>query len=227
MTEAAKKKRQAVVDPSELLHARKHAILEHAPQATKEELTSLQSAITLSPEWAAAKSIGALESGTPIGEGLDVPTLMEQFKQQAAAVNSGDFGGPIAMLMNQAVTLQSMFTRLTEKALVQSHMPNLESYMRLALKAQAQSRAALETMAAIKNPPVIYARQANVTTGPQQINNNAAPVTHTRDIESEQNQKRGATHELCQDTRTPGVFVGANEAEQAVGENQRANNTRR
>jgi hypothetical protein len=43
--------------------------------------------------------------------------------------------------------------------------------MRVALKAQAQCRATLETLAAIKNPPLVYAKQANVTTGPQQINN--------------------------------------------------------
>ena len=42
-----------------------------------------------------------------------------------------------------------------------------ETYLRLALKAQSQCRATLETLAAIKNPPVIFAKQANVTTGPQ------------------------------------------------------------
>jgi hypothetical protein len=41
-----------------------------------------------------------------------------------------------------------------------------------ALKAQGQCRATLQTRAEIRNPPVIYARQANVTSGPQQINNN-------------------------------------------------------
>lgn len=31
-------------------------------------------------------------------------------------------------------------------------------------------RATLETLAAIKNPPMVYPRQANLTTGPQQVN---------------------------------------------------------
>ena len=47
-----------------------------------------------------------------------------------------------------------------------------ERYMRLALKAQGQCRATLETLAAIKNPPVVFARQANFANGPQQVNNN-------------------------------------------------------
>jgi len=39
------------------------------------------------------------------------------------------------------------------------------------LKAQSQCRATLEALAAIKNPPIVYARQANIAAGPQQVNN--------------------------------------------------------
>jgi hypothetical protein len=44
-------------------------------------------------------------------------------------------------------------------------------YPRFGLKAQAQCRATLETLAAIKNPPTVIARQANIANGPQQGNN--------------------------------------------------------
>ena len=50
-------------------------------------------------------------------------------------------------------------------------MQAAETYVRLALKAQAQCRATLETLATIKNPPVVYARQANIAAGRQQVNN--------------------------------------------------------
>jgi hypothetical protein len=44
--------------------------------------------------------------------------------------------------------------------------------MRLALKAQSQCRATIETLAEIKNPqPVAFVQQADVAHGPQQINN--------------------------------------------------------
>ena len=46
-----------------------------------------------------------------------------------------------------------------------------DRYMRLALKAQAQCRATVETLAEIKNPPTLFARQANIAHGPQQVNN--------------------------------------------------------
>jgi hypothetical protein len=51
-----------------------------------------------------------------------------------------------------------------------------ETYLRLALKAQSQCRATVETLAAIKNPPVVFARQANINNGgQQQVNNGGAP----------------------------------------------------
>jgi len=36
-----------------------------------------------------------------------------------------------------------------------------ETYMRMALKAQSQSRSTLETLSAVKNPPIVFAKQAN------------------------------------------------------------------
>ncbi len=44
--------------------------------------------------------------------------------------------------------------------------------MRLALKAQSQCRATIESLAEIKNPrPVAFVQQANIAHGPQQVNN--------------------------------------------------------
>lgn len=42
-----------------------------------------------------------------------------------------------------------------------------DTYLRLALKAQAQCRATLQTLAEIKNPrPVAFVKQANIAHGP-------------------------------------------------------------
>ncbi|MFI3222522.1 MAG: hypothetical protein QX191_05740 [Methylococcaceae bacterium] len=71
-------------------------------------------------------------------------------------------------------------------------MPRHESYMRLAFKAQAQCRTTLEALATIKNPPIIFAKQANITNGHQQINNGiSAPRT-----ENNQNQPNELLTEL-------------------------------
>ena len=55
-----------------------------------------------------------------------------------------------------------------------------ETYMRMALKAQSQCRATLKTLANIKNPPVVFARQANIAQGPQQVNNGMMPAGEPR-----------------------------------------------
>jgi hypothetical protein len=47
--------------------------------------------------------------------------------------------------------------------------------MRLALKAQAQCRATAETLAEIKNPRPIFARNFNAVAGNQQVNNAVGP----------------------------------------------------
>ena len=77
------------------------------------------------------------------------------------------------MLMHQAVALQLVFTRLTSLGLTGGTLQSTDLLLRYGMKAQAQCRATLETLATMKNPPAVYARQANVTTGPQQINNGA------------------------------------------------------
>ena len=57
--------------------------------------------------------------------------------------------------------------------------------MRLALKAQAQSRSTVEALAEIKNPrPVQFVKQANMTTGPQQVNNGYAGTSSHDGIQS-------------------------------------------
>jgi len=72
------------------------------------------------------------------------------------------------------------------------YMNATETYLRLALKAQGQCRATLETLAMIKNPqPVAFVRQANIAHGPQQVNNaSAQPGESSRARESENQQNK-------------------------------------
>jgi hypothetical protein len=102
----------------------------------------------------------------------DYPGLMAALREQASAVVAGDMSRAEVMLANQATALESLFSKLTLRALEQEHMPNLEGFMRLALRAQNQCRATLETLALLKNPhQVVVTRQANISAGPQQVNN--------------------------------------------------------
>ncbi len=132
--------------------------------------------LTTSSELAAYRVINASETKSGIGEQIDVPTLIDQLREQAVAVNRGELAHAEAMLMNQATALQSLFARLAERGMGCDGIQAFEANMRMALRAQSQCRATLETLAAIKNPPIVYAQQANVTTGPQQINNGGMEI---------------------------------------------------
>lgn len=108
-------------------------------------------------------------SNGEIGITPAVKALRETMKE----VHAGNMQSSETLLYSQAVALNAMFSELSlRSALNMGTFPQAaESYMRLALKAQSQSRNTLETLANIKNPPVVFARQANIANGPQQVNN--------------------------------------------------------
>lgn len=107
---------------------------------------------------------------------LDLTELVDELSAQCDKTRVGDLGRPEAMLTAQAHTLDAIFNRLAMQAAGNvGHYPEtVDIYLRLGLRAQAQCRATLEALAAIKNPPVVFARQANIAHGPQQINNGVA-----------------------------------------------------
>ena len=149
--------------------------------ATPEESALNFANLMISPEMASFRVITNRER-QELMEQLDTPALIDALRAQTKAVQQGDLRAAEAMLMNQATALQSLFVKMTEIGLQADLLRQQETALRLALKAQSQCRATLETLANIKNPPVVYAKQANVTTGPQQINNGPQAVpTGTRE----------------------------------------------
>lgn len=102
----------------------------------------------------------------------DLGALMDQLGEDVKDVWAGDMTRAEAILFGQAHALQAIFMNLARRATAQNHMKNWEAYLRMAMKAQNQCRMTLETLATIKNPPVVFARQANINNGGQQQINN-------------------------------------------------------
>jgi hypothetical protein len=92
--------------------------------------------------------------------------------------------------------------------------------MRLALKSQAQCRQTLETLSTIKNPPVIFAKQANISNGHQQVNNCIA--TQAENNQKQQNELLENTHGERLDIRTKGETIEVNTAMETVGKIHRS-----
>lgn len=219
---ASKPKKQAT--PEAEKYPRKAITCQSGPSIDEQGRNYAE--LITSPELAAYRVIGMMQPKN-LADEIDTPTMLATLRDQAAAVQGGDLSHAEAMLINQASSLQALFVRLSERAMEQAHMPNLEGFMRLALRSQSQCRATLETLATIKNPPIIYAKQANVTSGPQQINNGTAAPTRAREIENEQTQLSGGTHELLPDARASGNASRVNPTLETLGEIDRAEVPRR
>jgi hypothetical protein len=129
------------------------------------------------PEVGSAVVIEAWSQGTH-----DVNALANELKAQVDAINAGQMGRAEGLLISQAHTLDAIFVNLMRRAMKQTSMPHWDAYMRMGMKAQSQCRATLQALADLKNPPV-FAKQANIANGPQQINNGVAvgPASHAKE----------------------------------------------
>lgn len=137
------------------------------------------------PEVTAAAVIESWQKDTH-----DVNELVAELARQVDAVGAGDLRRAEGMLIAQAHALDNIFANLARRATNQQYLPQWEAYMRMAMKAQNQCRMTLDTLATIKNPPVVFARQANINNGgQQQVNNGAAP-----DHANNSAQVRAGTH---------------------------------
>lgn len=104
----------------------------------------------------------------------------------ADASTAGDLAHVERLLSAQMLALNSVFAGLAHRSKSNSQAGYLgaaDTYMRLALRAQAQCRQTAQTLFEMKNPrPVAFVQQANISNGPQQVNNGLSPgnVTSTR-----------------------------------------------
>lgn len=134
--------------------------------------------LALNPSVNAAAVVASYGKPLGIEPGDAIDALMDRLAEDVNDVWTGDMKRAEAMLFGQAHALQAIFMNLARRATTQDHMKNWEAYLRMALKAQNQCRMTLETLATIKNPPVVIARQANINHGgQQQVNNGPAPAT--------------------------------------------------
>lgn len=185
-----------------------------SPEIDKDTAKALAK-IAIRPSANAAAVIS--EYGKMFGD-HDISDLMDELVDSIEKVNDGDLKRCEGMLMGQAQALQSIFTNLARRAVNQEYLKNYEAFMRLALKAQSQCRQTLETLSNIKNPPVVYAKQANISNGPQQVNNGVpAHAPHAEEINNQPNELLEVINGERLDTGTAKETIGSDTALAAVG----------
>ena len=138
------------------------------PAEAGESLPASIARTVISPSFVNARTIETLVNV----EGVELPALIDALGTQTTAVASNNLNRPAAVLTAQAHTLDALFNSLARLAF--KNTGNLEAFdriMRLALRAQAQTRETAAAIGVLKNPPTLIGRQTNVAHGPQQVNN--------------------------------------------------------
>jgi hypothetical protein len=118
-------------------------------------------------------STAVIESfNVSLGEDFDFQSNMRVLGKTIREIQSGDLSKIEEMYISQAVALEAMFASLARRAKVQDKLLQYDTHMRLALKAQNQSRATLQALVQLKQPSnTQFIKQANIAQGHQQVNN--------------------------------------------------------
>ena len=169
-----------------------------------------------------------LKRYTGAGDTLEMPDLVDEMRKAGDEVVDGNMGRVERMLTNQAMTLDAIFNNMAQRSYSQETFKGIEVLMRLALKAQAQARSTAEALALLKNPQP-YIRQANMTTGLQQVNNTyagapqiAGKASPAENFTTQPNKLLEADHGNHLDTRAQSQAGRINQAVEAVGASHRA-----
>lgn len=158
------------------------------PVATDGDEEKAQASAVLSPTFKAAALMESLTR--PVFGAIDLGGTVRALNELVAQVQGGDMAQADAMMVAEAYTLDALFMNLLvrwQTNITHSHEIS-ESYLRLAMKAQAQARSTWESLSRVKNPPqATFIRQANLANGPQQVNNGA----RTPEIGNQPNELEG------------------------------------
>lgn len=206
--------------------AKTKAVTKQTKQSESEELTHTAK-ISLLPSANSAAVVA--EYAKAFGE-QNVQALMEQLRTKFEQVENGNLQHCEAMLIGQAHALQAIFMNLARRAANQEFLKQYETYLRIALKAQNQSRMTLETLATLKNPQVVYAKQANINqgSGNQQVNNGTpAPTSHAEKNVNHPNELLEVQHgSTTMDSSTTSTAGRKHKAMATVETINRGTNTR-
>lgn len=159
-----------------------------------------------------------------IGE-ISLGNAMQAMLDSVERVTSqNNLVGVEGMLVTQAHSLNLIFSECLRRSAINAseYFEASQRYFAMALKAQNQCRMTLETLSNIKNPPVVYARQANIANGPQQVNNGTMPPrAHTDENQNQPNKVLEQGNEQRMDASAQSQASASNSALETVAAGNR------
>ena len=160
---------------------------------------------------------------------VDLTESVALMQAKTEQVCSGDLSGPEAILTAQAVALDVIFNEMARRAALNmgEHLQATDTYMRLAMRAQGQCRATLQTLGELKNPrQVAFVQQANIAHGHQQVNNHSEAYIYTRTGDFATNKLSEEGNELLPNTRASSFESNAHQEMETLGAIHRPQNAR-
>lgn len=122
--------------------------------------------------WLLAHIHGPIMKDLPPEHVPDLGHFSNDILARSKAVEAGDLALASSLMTAQALTLDAIFTELARRMAINMLGENplaMETYGRLALKAQAQSRATLEALAKLHQPKEQTVRHVHVNEGGQAV----------------------------------------------------------
>ena len=151
---------------------------------------------SLSPLMKAAGTIHEYAVSITDYEICDLMVVLD--KQVSETLSGSDLKVAQRILAGQAFTLDAIFNKLAIEAAnnIDIDHANVELYLKFALRAQSQSRAAFLALNDIMNPRLAnFVNQANISAGHQQINNHVEKESPPSELMEQRHERM--------DTRTP------------------------
>lgn len=201
-----------------------------AEKERKEEAAKMTADLMVRPSFMAAHTAMSFVPESMKGFGSNIFSMNEEFRNTVMKVVEGDMNKPEALLMAQAMSLNSIYNQCASLAgnNIGTRLQTAEVLMRMALKAQAQCTQTLRVLGELKTPKTVaFIKQQNNAAGPQQVNN--GPVTQgapahahgEKEMAVTTNElltdKKDAQHAATLDTGATGRAGRENQTLEAVG----------
>ncbi len=182
--------------------------------------------LALIPEAAALTAVREIQyRASPIG----ILDLYQQIQKEEKEIEKGDLRQIEKYLYSQAIALNAVFDHMLGQLAHAEFSQQVQLSATLALKAQAQCRVTLATLAEIKNPAhttfIQQSIQQQNNAIKQQVNN-AAETGITQNTENLANELLEVPHGKRLDSLTTSPAIGINPGMEAVEQVHRAKDDR-
>ncbi len=174
--------------------------------------------IAILPEGVAITAIKSIKYDPYSSTRVDTRDLFKEIQKQELEIKKGNLVYIERYLYSQAIALNALFDRMLNQLAHADFTPQVQLSGMLALKAQAQCRATLATLAQIKNPDQITYVEQNIQQQNNAINQQVNPlaVDDSKKIAKVANELlREAKHETLESRGTE-TTITVNPAMEAV-----------